>query len=378
MESLVLYRQKPSAQKQKRKPRQQQPAQPLRRNLIPLAQSRQTAARPYQIQGGRNMIRVQHREMVAPISGTVGFGATPFTMSPSSLNFSWLNRLADCYEMYHWNSLAFTFEPAKSATSPGLIYMAPDYDISDPLPLGGSVISSYQDAVVGNIYAPLHCRVNPASLHRHHHDLFVGTVPPTSCDPHTYHPGFFVMATEACADTTMHGRLMVEYDITFSVPDNSPGCPIDDVAEEAVIQDTVNSTMTRANCWGTAGSEARKQGENLVNVPFGSSLRFVKRGIYIARLLIRYLNAWNAAPSTAASTATVQSITGGDGAFDGAKVGADGLDYRTISYLVQVTAPDQILATNFTGTFGADGDLQVVQANVTECNVRHVDGSLEA
>lgn len=367
MESLVLYR--------PRKGQKQSASTVAKRagRSIPLAQTGSTKSASRKVVGGTNQITVSHREMIDTVAGSVGFNVnTIVNLTPSDVCFSWLSRLAENFEEWRLNSLVFTYESSKAATSPGLIYMAPDYDTTDAAPTSGAIMASYQDAVSGNAYCSLRCALRPASLHRHHKELFTGS-PAAGTDPHTYYGGNFFLATEGCADTTIHGRLFAEYSVTLMIPELRPQAPIAMLGSEDVDQTSAFATLTRANCYGTAGTPAICRGDQLATAPFGSSLRFLKRGIYIVRYLVRYFNAWLANPTTAASTASVTPFTGADGV-----AGAAGGGIAQFAYMVQVSAIDQICATNFTGSLGADADLGGLGVYITEHNVQFRDASVEA
>jgi len=174
---------------------------------------------------GRNSCRIVHRELIATISHSVNFAVNSFELNPGiSTTFPWLAPMAAQWEQYRFTKLCFHYVTRTATTTVGSVLLAPDYDASDLPPSSEINMASYQDCVEDVPWKNLTCHLNAASMHviQQRKYLRTGAIP-TGTDVKLYDVGNFHVGTTGGASTDAIGKLYVEYDVEFYIPQKTGG-----------------------------------------------------------------------------------------------------------------------------------------------------------
>jgi hypothetical protein len=171
---------------------------------------------------GRGGLRVSHSEYFSDI-GTANFAWTLTANSPYAINpgnesmFPWLTEIAQRFETYQFHMLRFRYEPMVATTVGGAIYMAVDYDSTDPAPTSKLNMLSYKSAVRGPVWESIsnHCDLKDLGQIKQRNTL--NQPPPIGQDPRLYNAGNLWVAYDS-VNPASNGELWVDYDVEFQTP----------------------------------------------------------------------------------------------------------------------------------------------------------------
>lgn len=190
----------------------------------PLAQYRPMKTNMPSISGSAyssdGRIRVQHREYIGDVLGSVNFASTAYAVNPGlAQTFTWLAPIANQFESYLLRSLSFEFETQKSASTSGSIMLAMDYDASDPAPINKQQLMSYHDSVRSAVWGECCFTADARDLQKFGVQRYVRSgALAANLDIKTFDVGNLFIATQGCADATAIGELYVKYDVELITP----------------------------------------------------------------------------------------------------------------------------------------------------------------
>lgn len=188
--------------------------------------SAQRSALPV-LSSSQNSCRVVHRELIASISGSQTFVVqNAFPLNPGMpLTFPWLSVIAQQWEQYRFNSLRFCYYTRTGSNTVGSLQLIPDYDAADSAPLSEQAASAYEDVVEDAPWKDISCILKPSALHPMGPRKYIRTgALAANLDIKTYDSGtLFVAAIDGASGSPAWGKLWVEYDVTFSVPQLASG-----------------------------------------------------------------------------------------------------------------------------------------------------------
>jgi len=184
----------------------------------------QRSAEP-RIRGSFRSTRISHRELVTSVSGTSAFTvANTFALNPGlATSFPWLSTQALGWEQYKFHRLRFCYYSRCSTATPGSMMLVPDYDAADASPATEIVASAYRDVVEEVPWVTeFCCDLDPKAMIEPGDRKYVRTTGlAANLDVKTYDSGqLFVCTTDGSA--TNWGKLWVEYDVEFFVPQLPP------------------------------------------------------------------------------------------------------------------------------------------------------------
>lgn len=173
-------------------------------------------------------IRVQHREFLADISGSVAFAIANYYLNPGlAQTFPWLSNIAYNYEQYRFHGLIFEFKTTSATavsstnTALGTVVMATDYDDLDAGFTTKQQMEAYEFSVSSvpssSVIHPVECSPRETPLPK----LWVRTGAYsnyTTVDPRLYDLGNFQIATVGMQAAAVVGELWVSYDVEFYKP----------------------------------------------------------------------------------------------------------------------------------------------------------------
>lgn len=169
---------------------------------------------------GSNSCCIAHRELISTINHSVNFSVVSFALNPGlSATFPWLAPMAAQWEQYRFKKLIFNYVTRTSTTTVGSVLLAPDYDASDSAPSSEVNMASYQDCVEDVPWKNLICKLNTASMHVIQQRKYLRTSAiPSGTDVKLYDVGNFFVATTGGTSTDAIGKLYVEYEVEFFIP----------------------------------------------------------------------------------------------------------------------------------------------------------------
>lgn len=131
-------------------------------------------------------------------------------------SFTWLSRVAQCYEKYRFRSLAFDFIPYVAATTAGTIRMAWDYDAVDAVPATVEIMSNLSSYVSGPLFQQVRLNVQTSLMHTNEwYYTRMDTV--TGTDLKTYDTGAFIIAVDG-ESKAIAGDIRVSYTVELYSP----------------------------------------------------------------------------------------------------------------------------------------------------------------
>ncbi len=168
--------------------------------------------------------RIRHRELVSTVNGSVAFAATRYAVNPGlSATFPWLATQAVGWEQYRFHKLQFELFTRAPTTATGSVILAPDYDGLDATPSSEAVVTTYRDATEDAPWKNQCCRLDREAMHPMGPRKYVRSALVANSDLKTYDVGSFFVCTLGQANTDGVGKLWVEYDVEFFVPQTASG-----------------------------------------------------------------------------------------------------------------------------------------------------------
>jgi hypothetical protein len=165
---------------------------------------------------------VSHREYVTDINLVeTGFDLQfQFGINPGNSSlFPWLSQIAQRYELYKFKSLRFVYEPQCGTSSSGTVFIAVDWDASDPPPESKTQMMSYKNAVRSPLWFASEYNAGSSDLTRLKTNYILSGAAPEGTDIKTYDIGnlFVAIQSDSGTDQTA-GELYVEYTVELITP----------------------------------------------------------------------------------------------------------------------------------------------------------------
>jgi len=216
-----------NSKKNKQNPRKQGNGQQRsgKQASVAAAYATRSEGKAPKIQASRDTCNIKHREFIGNVSGSILFQiALALSVNPGlSSTFPWLSIMAQAWEQYKFRKLKFVFLTRTGSNTPGSVIMSPDYDSSDAAPATEQIMSTYDGTVEDAPWKDNACnlKVNllsgaggPRKFVR------TGALSPNQ-DVKLYDvANMFVGTVDGTA--VAWGKLWVEYDIDFWVPQLPP------------------------------------------------------------------------------------------------------------------------------------------------------------
>ncbi len=175
------------------------------------------------IQKSKQSFRVSHRELVVDtIAGSTGFTVQScLKLNPGlATTFPWVSPLATQWEMYQCHKLIAWYVPIAPSNTQGDIILSPNYDASDPRPTTERQAMDNFGASINSCWNAFSCVLDPASMkpmaRRYVRNCSVAG------DSKTFDIGTLAVCSNNETGTTAVGKLFLEYDFEFFIPQNDP------------------------------------------------------------------------------------------------------------------------------------------------------------
>jgi hypothetical protein len=175
-------------------------------------------------QMSKSGVRVRNRELLtSTINGSATFSVQiALNVNPGLVSmFPWLSIQAGQYEQYKFHALKFVYYPSTNTSTSGDVLMMIDYDAADNTPTTETQFLDHSGATIAPVWEAVSMAASTKEMTALGPKKFVRSVN-VAGDIKTYDVAKFFLATNNGASTPI-GKLFVEYDVEFFVPQITPG-----------------------------------------------------------------------------------------------------------------------------------------------------------
>ncbi len=196
----------------------------------------------------KDSVRIQHREFIGSINGSVAFTVqSSIVLQPGlAASFPWLSTQAVGWEQYRFHSLCAEFISRAAETLNGTVILAPDYDVLDAPPASEAIATSYRDCEEDKLSRNFNCVLDPKSMHPMGPRKFVRSGVVANSDLKTYDVGALHVCTVGEADASQVGKLWLCYDVELFIPQLVAGASAPSVSAAAFFGLAANQALTTA------------------------------------------------------------------------------------------------------------------------------------
>jgi hypothetical protein len=163
-----------------------------------------------------NVFTIKKREFIKNIIPTDPFQCEKIEINPGLSSFPWLSGLAPSFEKYSFKRLVIEYKTAQSTFVPGMVMIAPEFNVDDELPSSKQQLLEYAYADRAPVWKDFQVDIKRKYL-TNYKEFYVRTsvVP----DKKLYDPLFVIYATDAVStDLEYAGELWLYYEIEFYLP----------------------------------------------------------------------------------------------------------------------------------------------------------------
>jgi hypothetical protein len=224
------------------------------------------------LQGGigvRKTDRIVERDFVGNIPGSVAYTVQKqIALNPGLVSsFKWLSIEAAGWESYSFNRMRYIFYTRKGSTTDGSVIMGPDYDPIDAPPADEDTFTTYQDCKEFAPWMDNVCvELDRKQLNKIGRSKFIRSgALPAQAQLADYDSGNFFVATEGMADTSVVGKLWVEYDVTFETKQKGQSAVVPASVRTAWFQSSGAESTPNTVQTGLALATASNNGLAVVN-----------------------------------------------------------------------------------------------------------------
>lgn len=194
--------------------------------MIPVAMFKEVRQKAPNVKAGPRSFRIQRNELVL---GALRGGlqqlfvvSERFRMNPGSKkSFPWLSQIASSFESYKFHKLMIHFITRVPTTTPGSLYISPDYDAADAQPSGEIELANNVDARESPVYKSFTVTLKPERMNRLYKSHVVmddGRFGTTKQDQKTIDVAQVFFASDTNGGNLVLGKVWIEYDVEFYEP----------------------------------------------------------------------------------------------------------------------------------------------------------------
>jgi len=176
------------------------------------------------VQQSKDMIRIQHREFISNVVGSVNFLVSLiFAINPGIVaSFPWLAGVAQNWESYRFRRLRLCYYTRTGSNVPGSVIMAHDPDASDGSPGSEQIMTTYEAVEEDAPWKDICLKCIVSTLNDVGPRKFVRTAPLiANQDIKLYDSGNLFVAT-VDGTAVPWGKLWIEYDVELYTPQTPP------------------------------------------------------------------------------------------------------------------------------------------------------------
>jgi hypothetical protein len=207
-----------AAKKSRKSDKRRSKDQDFTENRTKISYARDIPSRSTEMSGIKNSVIIRKKEFIKNIVPTDPFSAQKISFNPGLVAmFPWLSGVAPSFEKYKVRSLRFIYETAQSSFVPGMIMMAPEFNVNDSVPESKAQLLEYAFATRGPVWKNFQMVV-PSNSVMNYKEYYI-RINEITGDKMLYDPFYLVYATDAVStDITYAGELWVEYEIELLYP----------------------------------------------------------------------------------------------------------------------------------------------------------------
>lgn len=177
---------------------------------------------PYKGYGRRKSHRFTNSEEIATVNGAVTFTVIRFPVNPGLPGtFPYLNQEANRWEQYRFHYLRFRYITRTSTSTVGSVILSPDYNVRDPIPATEQQATNTQDAVENVAWKEICTELDVGAMFSLGSRKLIRTGN-IAGDTNLYDAANLHLCVLEEANTNAIGKLWIDYDVEFFVPQNSP------------------------------------------------------------------------------------------------------------------------------------------------------------
>lgn len=186
---------------------------------------------------GRDITVIKHREYLDQV--LCPQAATSYVLQPTSTDtFTWLPKVAQCFEMYRLKKFTFHYESTTGTESSGAVHMGFDYDVLDDTEPDEHALSQFTTWLRTGLWKSASMPLNMALANRVPWHFTATHGYPAVSDQKTYDIGRFWVIGAGTGAAVAAGELYMEYEFEFC----SPTVEINPLTEVTYPTTPVNNT----------------------------------------------------------------------------------------------------------------------------------------
>lgn len=165
-------------------------------------------------------ILIKKREYIQNIIPQDPFTPVKIEFNPGlNTMFPWLSGVAQNFEKYKVRKLHFIYETSQSTFVPGMVMMAPEFNVSDSLPSSKAELLEYAFATRAPVWKNFRLSIDIEAV-MNFRDYYVRVNElSVANDKKLYDPLYLIVATDAVStDISYAGELWIEYEIELLYP----------------------------------------------------------------------------------------------------------------------------------------------------------------
>jgi hypothetical protein len=168
--------------------------------------------------------RIAHRELVdeSIVNSTTFAVQSVLELNPGlATTFPWLAPQAAQWEQYCCKRLVAQYIPFAPTSTQGDVIMSPEYDASDTVPTTEAQAANVQGSLTDACWKQLNMTLDPTAMMGIGPRKFVRSAN-VAGDPKTFDVGRLFICTNNGANTNAIGKVFLDYEFEFYIPQNSP------------------------------------------------------------------------------------------------------------------------------------------------------------
>lgn len=165
-------------------------------------------------------IIIKKREYIQNIIPQDPFTPVKIEFNPGlNTMFPWLSGVAQNFEKYKVRKLHFIYETSQSTFVPGMVMLAPEFNVSDSLPTSKAELLEYAFATRAPVWKNFRLSIDTEAI-MNFKDYYVRVNElSVQNDKKLYDPLYLIVATDAVStDISYAGELWIEYEIELLYP----------------------------------------------------------------------------------------------------------------------------------------------------------------
>lgn len=222
-------------------------------------------------------VRVRHREYIGEIAGSIAYAVQQYKINPGLYaTFPWLAQMANLFESYKFNQLAFEYKTESATTAKGKVILSVDWDAADAPPATKQQQLQERTKLDCAAWAVARMNCDQADLWKFGIQRYIRAGVVANTDIKTYDVGNLNVGVQGMADTSLVGELYVVYDVELITPNQASGL-VNPALEAKIVSGGV---VSKTAPYGTAPVQTGQLAVVASNTASGT-LTFAQTGKFL-------------------------------------------------------------------------------------------------